>query len=204
MAVAADSGADRLLAAGVMPDAVLGDFNSISAAAQAGIPRRAGCIPRPNRTAAISTRRYRAIEAPLILAVGFTDRAAGSRAGGDERAGPAAAPALHRDRPKDIAFAAPPRLSLRLRPGDPLSLFPLARVAAASEGLHWPLDGLDFAPWGMIGTSNRVTAAGWSCPRPARNAGDPAAGAAGPGDHGSSGSRSVVRSLCASRSRWMM
>jgi thiamine pyrophosphokinase len=45
-----------------------------------------------------------------------------------------------------------------MRPGDPLSLFPLAPVTGDSEGLEWPLAGLAFAPWGMIGTSNRVVA----------------------------------------------
>ncbi|HLQ19734.1 MAG TPA: hypothetical protein VK146_12230, partial [Tabrizicola sp.] len=38
LAVAADSGADRLLRFGVTPDAVIGDMDSISAAARAKIP----------------------------------------------------------------------------------------------------------------------------------------------------------------------
>jgi thiamine pyrophosphokinase len=60
--------------------------------------------------------------------------------------------------PQDVAFAAPDRLTLALQPGDPLSLFPLAAVTGRSTGLEWPIDGIAFAPDGMIGTSNRVTA----------------------------------------------
>ena len=30
-------------------------------------------------------------------------------------------------------------------------------VKGTSTGLRWPIDGLDFAPDGMIGTSNEVT-----------------------------------------------
>lgn len=158
LAVAADSGADRLLAAGVMPDAVIGDFDSISEAARAAIPE-ARMHPAPDQDRSDFDKALRAIEAPLVLAVGFT----GARLDHGLAVMNALARLPHRRciviGPRDIAFAAPPRLSLRLRPGDPLSLFPLARVAGTSEGLHWPLQGLDFAPWGMIGTSNRVTAA---------------------------------------------
>jgi thiamine pyrophosphokinase len=59
---------------------------------------------------------------------------------------------------QDVVFAAPTRLALRLRAGDRLSLFPMAPVTGRSRGLDWPIDGLDFAPAGRIGTSNRVSA----------------------------------------------
>ncbi len=155
LAVAADSGADRLLAAGRMPQAVIGDMDSVSAAARAAVP--------PDRWHAIADqdttdfdKALRAIAAPLVLAVGFM----GARM--DHGLAVLNALVRHADRscivigPKDLAFAAPPRLRLRLRPGDPLSLFPLAPVRGTSQGLYWPIRGLDFAPWGMIGTSNRV------------------------------------------------
>ena len=50
-------------------------------------------------------------------------------------------------------------LDLALVPGDRLSLFPLTQVRGRSLGLHWPIDGLDMAPDGRIGTSNRVSEA---------------------------------------------
>lgn len=49
---------------------------------------------------------------------------------------------------------APPRLALRLPPGTRVSLYPMGRVHGESEGLRWPLDGLDFTPAERVGTSN--------------------------------------------------
>jgi thiamine pyrophosphokinase len=157
VAVAADSGADRLLAAGHLPHAVIGDMDSVSDFARAAVgPDRWHAIGDQDTTD--FDKSLRAIAAPLILAVGFS----GARM--DHGLAVLNALVRHADRrcivigPQDVAFAAPPVLSLRMRPGDPLSLFPLAAVTGRSTGLHWPIDGLDFAPWGMIGTSNRVSA----------------------------------------------
>jgi len=47
---------------------------------------------------------------------------------------------------------------LELSPGEVFSLFPMAPVRGTSTGLEWPIAGLDFAPAGRIGTSNRVAA----------------------------------------------
>lgn len=156
--VAADGGADRLLAAGVMPEAVIGDFDSISAAALAAIPQA-----RLHRVADQDTTDFdkalRSVQAGFILALGFS----GARA--DH--GLAVMNSLVRQsgRPclvlgeQDVSFAVPPGpVRLALRPGDPFSLFPFARVTGRSEGLEWPLDGHVFAPDGFIATSNRVSA----------------------------------------------
>jgi thiamine pyrophosphokinase len=158
LSVAADSGADRLLAAGHVPQAVIGDMDSVSPAARAAIPADRWHAT-PDQDTTDFDKALRAIAAPLVLAIGFT----GARM--DHGLAVLNALIRHADRPcivigpKDIAFAAPPSLTLTLRPGDPLSLFPLAPTTGRSTGLHWPIDGLDFAPWGMIGTSNRVTQA---------------------------------------------
>jgi thiamine pyrophosphokinase len=155
LAVAADSGADRLLQFGVTPAAVIGDMDSISAAARTQIP-----VERQHFVAEQVTTDFdkalRSIEAPLVLALGF----AGARL--DHGLAAFTTLIARADRrciligPQDLAFAAPPRLSLTLRPGDPLSLFPMAPVTGRSEGLEWPISGISFAPDGMIGTSNRV------------------------------------------------
>ncbi|MDQ2065756.1 thiamine diphosphokinase [Xinfangfangia sp. CPCC 101601] len=155
MAVAADSGADRLLAAGILPDAVIGDFDSISSETMRKLPAdRLHPAPAQDRTDFV--KALQRIKAPLVLAVGFT--------GARMDHGLAVMNGLvllpnHRCiviGPKDIAFAAPPELALRLCPDDPLSLFPMTRLEGSSEGLHWPLQGLEFAPDAMIGTSNKV------------------------------------------------
>lgn len=157
VAVAADGGANRLLKAGVMPAAVIGDMDSIHPATRAAIPADR-MHPIAEQATTDFDKALRSVAAPLVLALGF--------AGGRSDHALAALNALvrHAGRaclilgPRDVTFALPPRpLTLHLAPGDPLSLFPLAAVRGESAGLDWPIAGLSFAPDGFIGTSNRVT-----------------------------------------------
>jgi thiamine pyrophosphokinase len=58
----------------------------------------------------------------------------------------------------DLAFAARGAVRLALEPGERVSVHPLGRVRfARSEGLLYPLDGLEFAPGEGTGTSNAAT-----------------------------------------------
>jgi thiamine pyrophosphokinase len=157
MAVAADSGADRLLRLGVEPEAVIGDMDSISKAAQARIPLERQYLV-PEQVTTDFDKALRSIEAPLILALGF----AGARL--DHGLAAFSTLVARAERrciligPQDLAFAAPLRLDLTVAPGEPVSLFPMAQVTGRSEGLEWPIAGITFAPDGMIGTSNRTVA----------------------------------------------
>jgi thiamine pyrophosphokinase len=155
--VAADSGADRLLRLGVMPQAVIGDMDSISDQAREEIPvERQHLVPEQATTD--FDKALRSIQAPLVLALGF----AGARL--DHGLAAFSTLIARSDRaciligPQDVAFAAPPRLDLAVVPGDPVSLFPMAPVTGRSIGLEWPIEGIGFAPDGMIGTSNRAVA----------------------------------------------
>lgn len=154
--VAADGGADRALAAGLMPQAVIGDFDSISPAAQAAVP--------PDRLHPIAEQEttdfdkaLRSVAAPFVLALGF----AGARI--DHGLAVFNTLVRHPDRrclvmsAQDVVFLCPPEITLRLRPGDRLSLFPMGPVTGRSSGLRWPIEGLHFAPDGRIGTSNCVS-----------------------------------------------
>jgi thiamine pyrophosphokinase len=155
VAVAADGGADRMLKLGVMPSAVIGDFDSISSAARIRIPTENQHLV-PEQSTTDFDKALREIAAPFVLALGF----AGARL--DHGLAAMHTLASHPDRrciligPKDIAFAAPTRLDMSLTPGEPLSLFPMGPVTGQSEGLEWPIRGLNFSPAGLIGTSNRV------------------------------------------------
>lgn len=156
--IAVDGGADRLLALDHVPQAVVGDMDSISPAARS---RLAGRLHEIGEQATTDfDKALRSVAAPFALALGF--------AGGRMDHGLAVMHGLVRhDRfpvlvlgPKDVAFHAPAgrQISLRMRRGDPLSLFPMDRVSGESDGLEWPVAGLDFHPARLIGTSNRVTA----------------------------------------------
>ena len=155
--VAADSGADRALAAGHRPEAVIGDLDSLSPAARAQLG-----AARLHRIAEQETTDFdkalRSIVAPFVLAVGFT----GPRL--DHTLGVFNALARHPDRrclvlgAQDVCFLAPHDLALQLVPGTRLSLFPLGAVSGTSEGLRWPIGGIGFAPAGLTGLSNEVSA----------------------------------------------
>lgn len=155
-AVGADSGADRLLRLGCEPRAVIGDLDSISAAARARLAPR--LFPIAEQITTDFDKALRSIAAPFVLGIGFL----GGRL--DHELAALNSLALHPDKrcillgPRDLAFLAPPEMVLRLRPGSRLSLFPLGPVTGESQGLRWPLQGLDFQPMGMIGTSNEVSA----------------------------------------------
>ncbi len=154
--VAADGGADRLLAMGLLPEAVIGDLDSISPAARAALPAdRLHLIPQQDTTD--FDKCLRSIAAPFILATGFT----GARL--DHALAAFHTLTRHPDQccliigPQDVCFLAPRRLQLDLPPGTRLSLFPMGSVRGTSRGLRWPIDGLAFAPDALIGTSNQTT-----------------------------------------------
>lgn len=152
--VAVDAGGDAALAAGLMPDQVIGDLDSLSAAGRARLADRLWHIPQQDDTD--FDKALDRVRAPWLLALGFT--------GGRLDHTLAAMSALARRPatravlwgPEDLCFLAPPRLALDLPAGSRLSLWPLAPVGVASRGLVWPTAGLQFAPAGLIGTSNAV------------------------------------------------
>ncbi len=154
--VAADGGAKVALKNGVVPDAVIGDFDGIGA--------RHGRVPaaRFHRIAEQETTDFEkclySVNAPFAIALGVT----GTRF--DHSLAAMNAIARHRGFPvlvlsgKDVIFRCPARLELNLPIGTRLSLFPLAEVQGRSGGLEYPIDGLTFSPSGRIGTSNRTCA----------------------------------------------
>lgn len=154
--VAADGGAGVALDYGRVPDAVIGDFDSLPQLATEGLtPDRLFRIDEQDSTD--FEKCLRRIDAPLILALGFTGRRL------DHELAVYAALVRYPERTcivvgsHDVVFHAPRYLALDLAPGTRLSLFPFAPVSGRSEGLRWPIDGIAFAPDGRIGTSNEVT-----------------------------------------------
>jgi len=153
--VAADSGADRLLALGAEPEAVIGDFDSISSAARVRLVGRLHHIAEQVTTD--FDKALRSIDAPFVLGLGF----AGQRL--DHGLAVLNALVRHPDKRclilsgSDVTFLAPRSLDLTLPKGTRLSLFPMGTVQGESTGLRWPLQDLHFAPDAMIGTSNEVS-----------------------------------------------
>jgi thiamine pyrophosphokinase len=153
--VAADGGANVAIAAGRLPDVVIGDFDSLDAATRVAIPaERLHHVAEQDSTD--FEKCLQRITAPLILALGFT----GARI--DHELAVWNVLARRMDRRciviggEDIVFVAPPRLELDLAPGTRVSLFPMSPVRGDSVGLRWPIGGIDFAPGGRSGTSNEA------------------------------------------------
>ena len=153
--VAADGGADHLLQAGLQPQAVIGDLDSITDAARFAFDHVLHHVPEQQTTDFDKALRH--IAAPLVIALGVT----GGRF--DHELAALHVLLSHPDRlclllgPDNLTMLCPPALSLDLTPGTVVSLFPLGPVRCGSTGLRWATDGLDFAPDRLIGTSNEAT-----------------------------------------------
>ncbi len=154
--VAADGGADRVLAAGRMPDAVYGDLDSLSAQARG---RLSPGVLRPvaEQDSTDFDKCLRHIEAPLVLGYGFLGARLDHELAAMHVLVARAAQRCLLVGEVDVVCLCPPRLEIDLPPGLRFSLFPMGAVGGRSEGLRWPVDGLAFSPAAMIGTSNEVT-----------------------------------------------
>ncbi len=153
--VAADGGAAVCVNHDVIPNAVIGDMDSVDEETLSRLPpERIHRVLEQDSTD--FDKALRNISAPLIIGAGFT----GGRM--DHELACFNAMLRHADRrcilvgECDIVFLAPPTLTMPLVAGTRVSLFPLSRVAGHSQGLRWPIGGLDFRPDGKIGTSNEA------------------------------------------------
>lgn len=155
--VAADGGALKALEIGIVPEAAVGDFDSLPLEALAALPED-GRYHVAEQDSTDFEKCLRIVSAPLILALGFT----GARV--DHELAVYNTLVRHPQSPcivvgeRDVIFHARREMALELAAGMRVSLFPLRPVTGRSEGLHWPIDGLELSPGGRIGTSNRVSA----------------------------------------------
>ena len=155
--VGADSGADAILSAGLMPDAVIGDLDSVADVARFAPETRVVRIAE-QQTTDFEKALY-STEAPVTLALGMT--------GGRLDHTLAALHALARYAPErrivlvdgeDLAIAVSGDIGLAVPKETRVSIYPLGRTAfAASEGLAYPLNGLVMEPGLKIGTSNTAS-----------------------------------------------
>lgn len=157
--VAADGGADRALSLGWMPQAVIGDLDSLSVTARSTLPEEI-VYPVAEQDSTDFEKCLRRISAPLILGAGFLgDRLDHQLACFHAMLVVPHKPVILIDR-EQVVFLCPPVIALDVAAGTRASLFPMRRVSARSKGLRWPLDGLDLAPDRVISTSNETSQRG--------------------------------------------
>ncbi|WP_457648459.1 thiamine diphosphokinase [Profundibacter sp.] len=152
---AADGGANAALDMGYMPDGVIGDLDSLTPEIPGQLP-----VDKVFRLADQDSTDFdkclSAIQAPLILATGFT----GQRL--DHELAAYSSLVRHPDQrcillgEVDLCFLAPISMRIELPVGSRFSLFPLSPCRVDATGLRWPVEALEMAPDGIIGTSNET------------------------------------------------
>lgn len=151
--VAADGGLALADAAGLTPNLVVGDFDSLP-------------DPMPGRLADVSMRHIadqdstdfdkalQSVAADLYLCAGFLDGRTDHTLAclSSLVALPWRRAILVSE--TDVICLLPRKLRLELPRGTRVSVFPMLAGQARSTGLRWPLDGLSLAPGRTISTSN--------------------------------------------------
>ncbi|MEM8592293.1 MAG: thiamine diphosphokinase [Pseudomonadota bacterium] len=150
--VAADGGARLALEAGVMPRAVIGDFDS---SGDLDLPKEVRIV-QPDQNSTDFDKCLRAIDAPLFIGVGFLggrldhQLASLTTLLGDQR--PIVLISAH-----ELAFIAPRDIEIELPDGSPCAFYPLIAARLTTCGVEYPLSDADVAPEGLISTSNSVS-----------------------------------------------
>jgi thiamine pyrophosphokinase len=153
--VAADGGADRLYDADIAPAAVIGDLDSLSD--QSRVAFADLLYPSSDQNTTDFQKAVRAINAPLILAVGFL----GGRLDHtfavlntliQERLGHVIL--LSED---DVCFCAPQgEFELKLPPTTRVGLLPMGAARVETKGLRWDIKDAAMATDGFMSTSNET------------------------------------------------
>ncbi|MEL6479698.1 MAG: thiamine diphosphokinase, partial [Pseudomonadota bacterium] len=158
--IAADGAADRLTEWHLPVSAVIGDMDSIEATGR--LAPETSFVPLQEQDSTDFEKCLYATEAPFYLAAGFTGRRVDHMLAVFNAM-------LRRPEPPVILIGeaevialvpAGEVLRLQLWPGARVSFFPLCPARGVlSEGLEWSVAGLEMAPDGRAGTSNRATQA---------------------------------------------
>lgn len=155
--VGADGGGDAIAATGLVPDAIIGDLDSL--ADRHGWDARTRIVHIPEQVTTDFQKVLYATRAPVTVALGMTgkrlDHTLAALSAVTENAGEKRIVLVDEH---DIALAVAGSFAFAVAPGERVSIHPLAPIDfSASSGLLYPLNGLTLAPGGLIGTSNAAT-----------------------------------------------
>ena len=155
--VGADGGGDAIGAAGLMPELIVGDLDSLSD--RDGWATRTRVIHIAEQITTDFQKALYSTTAPVTLALGMTGKRLDHTL--------AALSAVLQYAPErrlvivdkvDVALAVIGPLAFAAAAGERVSIHPLVPVGfASSSGLLYPLDGLRLEPGGLLGTSNQGT-----------------------------------------------
>ena len=154
--VAADGGADEIAAAGLVPEAIIGDFDSLSDPGE-WLGRTRLIRIEEQETTDFEKTLYSSY-APVTVALGMTGRRFDhTLAALDAVARYASERVIILVDEADIAMALTGSFTFEVAAGDRVSVHPLAPIRfKRSVGLEYPLNGVRLAPGERTGTSNRA------------------------------------------------
>lgn len=157
--VGADSGSDTIGDAGLVPEVIIGDLDSLSDRTE--WEKRTRVIHIPEQITTDFQKALYSTRAPVTLALGMTGKRLDHTL--------AALSAVLQYAPSrrlllvdevDVALAVTGPVVFAAAIGERVSIHPLVEVSfECSTGLRYPLDGLTLQPGGLIGTSNEGTGA---------------------------------------------
>jgi thiamine pyrophosphokinase len=152
----ADSGADEIVAAGLMPEAIIGDFDSLNN--PVGWLGRTQLMQITEQDTTDFEKALYSTSAPVTVALGMTGkRLDHTLAALDAMARYGRDRAIILVDEGDIAVVLTGSFSFEVAEGERVSVHPLAAVRfRRSFGLKYPLDGLKLAPGERTGTSNEA------------------------------------------------
>ena len=155
--VAADGGADHLLAADVQPAAVIGDLDSISDRAHVAFDGVLHHVKTQDTTDFEKVVQH--VDAPVLIGVGFL----GGRL--DHTMSALNVMARHAERDilllgeADVVFVLRDQaIDLNLPTGSGVALIPVDNCIATTHGLQWDMEQAELAMTGLISSSNRSVA----------------------------------------------
>ena len=155
--VAVDGGANKLRSLNIIPKYIIGDMDSVKNL-NYFVDRNAEIIHIPEQQTTDFDKSLRTFyNSKYILALGFMGKSSDHSL--------AAFSAILK-RPKqnimivnkyDLVMVLPPKISLKLPIRTKLSVFPFAEIKGLrSKGLKYPLDNINFSPFGMLGVRNET------------------------------------------------
>lgn len=156
--VCADGGLAHAQAAGIVPDLVVGDLDSVDLATLGP----AQVVQTPDQNLTDFEKALAAVDAPAVLAAGVLGGRLDHQLATFSTLVKTPRPVVAFD--GDVAvFQVPPLqdVAVPVPKGAPVALYPLVAVTCTSQGVRYPLDDAAMAPDGLISTSNHMAADTW-------------------------------------------
>ncbi len=155
--VGADGGADQIVAAQLMPEVIIGDFDSLQNVD--GWLGRTRLMRIPEQDTTDFEKALYSTVAPVTVALGMTGKRFDHTLAALD-----AVTRYGRERiivlvdEDDVAVAITGSFTFEVDRGERVSVYPLAPIRfRRSRGLKYPLDGIKLAPGERIGTSNEAS-----------------------------------------------